>query len=444
VTDIDLRLLTLEAVRRELDTQSRSRLADAVPRWAASGAMALTGIADGPPETAPAVIAPRVDALASGVADAAGAIGRRVEIDGLALLGERAAIAGLTRQGSVSVGGAARMVAAADGWLALNLARPEDTASVPALVGSAIDPNNWASVAEAVAARPTDELIEMATLLGLPLAAVPTTLRSAPVAPWQLLHVASQRSPRRRPPLVIDLTSLWAGPLAGSLVAAAGARVIKVEGENRPDGTRAGPRDFFDLLNSGKEMVALDFGNREDRARLRGLLESADLVLEGSRPRVMDALGIDPRELAENGVSWISITGHGRNGAAANRVAFGDDAAVAGGLFVAGAPPRFVADAVADPIAGLAAALVALTLLAGEHCAVVDVPLSRAAAWARGNETLPHVAVEQCRDDQSDHVSWIVDDDLRSVVRSPRHRTPTTRAAPLGANTAEVLPLLRI
>ncbi|HRE01593.1 MAG TPA: hypothetical protein PLV68_09855, partial [Ilumatobacteraceae bacterium] len=60
------------------------------------------------------------------------AMGEAVELDWLALLGERAAIVGLGRRGDVSCGGAARMLRVSDGWLALSLARADDVAAVPA------------------------------------------------------------------------------------------------------------------------------------------------------------------------------------------------------------------------------------------------------------------------------------------------------------------------
>ena len=80
----------------------------------------------------------------------------------------------------------------------------------------------------------------------------------------------------------------------------------------------------------------------------------------------------------------MSITGHGRSGRHANRIAFGDDAATSGGLVVSGDPPMFVGDAIADPIAGLAAAAAAADLLADGRAALVDVSLAAASAWAKG------------------------------------------------------------
>src|SRR6266702_6773412 len=98
--------------------------------WAESGAMALTGPAEGPPALAPG-------APASALAGALAVFGllTRVrtgsdepDLPGTGLLGERAALAGLSRRAPRSVGGAFRALRAADGWLGLSLARPDDVA----------------------------------------------------------------------------------------------------------------------------------------------------------------------------------------------------------------------------------------------------------------------------------------------------------------------------
>src|SRR5258706_4556795 len=98
----------------------------ALRRWAACGAMSLTGLADGPPSTDTARVALGADALASLVAELSERIGRSVYVDGAALLSERAAIAGLSRHGSRSCGNATRLLQVSDGWLAVTVARPDD------------------------------------------------------------------------------------------------------------------------------------------------------------------------------------------------------------------------------------------------------------------------------------------------------------------------------
>ena len=117
---------------------------------------------------------------------------------------------------------------------------------------------------------------------------------------------------------------------------------------------------------------------------------------------------------------WVSITGAGRDGAAADRVSFGDDAAVAGGL-VAGDDhgPMSLRDAMADPVAGLLAAAGALAALSAPGAWLLDVAL------APGGELRRRAAASRCR---------------RSAL--PQHRGPATPAgqAPApGAHTGEVL-----
>jgi crotonobetainyl-CoA:carnitine CoA-transferase CaiB-like acyl-CoA transferase len=215
---------------------------------------------------------------------------------------------------------------------------------------------------------------------------------------------------------VVDLSSLWAGPLCASLLSAIGARVIKVESTRRPDGARRGPAGFYDLLNAGKESVALDFTDEDDRRRLRRLVESADVVIEGSRPRALEHLGIDAR--SGRARVWLSITGHGRN--QPMRIGYGDDAAVAGGLVARDDDgPLFIADAVADPITGLLGAVAVLDLLRNGGIWLVDLALARSAALAAGSASASAITIAD--------------------AAPPRHRIPPRRAARLGDHNDAVL-----
>ena len=391
--------------------------------------MLLTGAPDGSPRPEPSGVAVAAAAAASDVAAMTARFGTGVDVDGPALLGERAAIAGFARGGSVSVGGAARFERAADGWVVLNLPRPSDMELIPALVGDAVDPGEWTTIQRLLAAEPADVLVHRGAELGMAIA----RLDECPpvVSPGRAItSTAGGREVRPRP-LVLDLSSLWAGPLATSLLAAAGARVIKVESRHRPDGARLGPAAFFDLLNADKECLALDFQDRADVRLLNTLVEAADLVVEASRPRAMADLGVDPETALErSATSWLSITGYGRLDQP-NRVGFGDDAAVAGGLTLDDAGrPIFVADAVADPLTGLAAAAFAAEVLGSERAAFIEVPLVRAAAWANRAPTAAAVG-------GSDAEGWWVEHDGdRIPVSAPVGRTPSRRAAALDAHGA--------
>lgn len=377
--------------------------------WAASGGMALTGPVDDPPRQVPWPVA-------TGLAGAAGALARLggPGVDGPALVGERAAIAGLGRAGATSVGGLARLLEAADGPVCLNPARPEDREALPALLEATVDADDHQAVRRLLAGRTGTWLAERADLLGVPLG-VPGT---APSGPFGLLAEGAAVE-RRGSPIVVELGSLWAAPLCGDLLRRAGCRVVKVESTGRPDGARRGPARFFDLLNGGKASVAVDLGTASGRETLGRLVAGADVVLEGSRPRALVQLGICAEREVDRGAVWVSITGYGRTGPRSNGVAFGDDAAVSGGL-VLDEPAGFVADAVADPATGLVAAAAVLAALRDGRGALLDLPLSGVASWLARGASVPTGPV--------------------GVVVAPPRARPVEAAGPgLGVDSADVL-----
>src|SRR5690606_15429720 len=98
--------------------------------------------------------------------------------------------------------------------------------------------------------------------------------------------------------------------------------------------------------------------------------------------RALESLGITPEAAFRHRPRvWVSITGYGRSGDAAMRVAFGDDAAAAGGAVLRDADGlTFCSDALADPVSGLFAAAAALDSLAAGGRWVLDVAMSSAAA----------------------------------------------------------------
>jgi len=178
---------------------------------------------------------------------------------------------------------------------------------------------------------------------------------------------------------VVDLSSLWAGPLAGSVLQRAGARVTKVESTTRPDGARAGPPLLFRSLNAGKESVTVDVTSASGRRELHDLVSRADVVITSARARALEQLGLDPLASVGDGGPgvWLAVTGYGDGPGSAGRVAFGDDAAAAGGLVVwDAAGPYFCADALADPATGLAGAATVLDLLASGRRAVVTASMA--------------------------------------------------------------------
>lgn len=408
--------------------------------WARSGLMALTGRADGAPQMCPIPLA----ACADGALAALASLAPPGVFDGLRgaqLLSERAAMAGLQRAGAISAGGSCQLLAVADGSIALNLAREDDWALLPAWLEQQVAAD-WSAVAEVVRHRHMTELIERGRLLGLAVApnALPTTAATSWCVVSHDQHRRDAPAPTR-PARVFDLSSLWAGPLCSYLLQRLGAEVIKVESPQRPDGARNGPPAFFDLLHAGQRSVAIDATTASGRQQLRALLLKADIVIEASRPRALRQLGIDAEQLlAERPqLTWVSITGYGRDAEHEQAIAYGDDAAVAAGLSywqqAASGEPLFCGDAMADPLTGLHAALAAwATHRAGggrllsvslcevlRHCIAFDPPQSAAAARERAQEWTHRVR------------------DAGIEIALPNARAASGTAPRLGADTDAVL-----
>lgn len=276
-----------------------------------------------------------------------------VTVDATELLTGRAALLDIAPRGQISAGGSTRLLATRDGWCALTLSRPDDIAMIPALLqDDSVGADPWPAIRRWVAETSAAEVAERARLLGLPVG----VLGETPPAPPVVRRLGPPGVAPLAGLLVADLSSMWAGPLCGQLLARAGAIVVKVESPSRPDGTRGGAPEFFDWMNGGKLSYATDFDDPRD---LAALIQAADVVIEASRPAALARRGLGPDTVAPRpGRIWLRITGHGTVGENADWVAFGDDAAVSGGLveYDDGAP-AFSGDAIADPLTGLHAAV---------------------------------------------------------------------------------------
>lgn len=447
----------------------RPPLVGAAHDWAASGAMALTGRADGPPMVAPGAIATGVRAhlallAASSVARGASPVG----LPGPGVMSERAALTGWSRRAPLSVGGAFRAHRAVDGWIGLSLARADDLALVPALIARDVrppaDPDDArALIDEWARETPTEEAAERLRLLGLPGGRIPhpddapdeqTRFRrgrlaarspGAPTLPASApptgVILGPPGAPVRsaRAPHVVDFSALWAGPLCAHLLGLTGATVTKVEFAGREDGARAGEPAFYDLLHHGHRSVRVDVRSAAGREELARLVESADVVIEASRPRALAAAGLDAATAVARGAVWVSITAYGRSGPWADGIGFGDDVACGAGAVVHpdgpdGAPAP-CGDALADPVTGVLAAAAASVQLARGRGALVDVSMHGAVRdLVTASPSAPHEVV---RDDGR----WVLVDGLgRSPVAEPTARVPGGSAPGPGAHRVDSPP----
>ena len=370
----------------------------AAAEWAASGAVALTGPEQGSPRVPPG----RAAAYAA-------ELGALFDVDGAALLGERAALTGHRRRGRVSAGGSCRLLPLDGGWAAVSCARPDDPALLGAVVGCPVsDDDPWPVLAGALATMTPSALDARAGLLGV-------AAHSVPDQPPATAPAAVTAPPRSvRDALVVSFGALWAGPLCAQLLAGRGARVVTVETPQRPDRSRWAQPGFHALLHARERSVVLDPADPGDRVALRALVAAADVVVEASRPRAVRGFGLDADAEVARGTTWVSITAAGRD---SERVGFGDDVAASAGLVARDADglPVFAGDAIADPLTGLTAAALALTGPGVLH----DVSMTRVAASTLDGSP--------------------GGDACGLVVAAPRARPARGPAPAFGADTAAVL-----
>ena len=282
---------------------------------------------------------------------------------------ERDAPGGLGQPGVVSANRHCRLIAARDGWVALNLARPDDVELIPALTGR--EGPLWVSLAECAREQGAAEFVARATEFQLPVARVG---EAEPA-----VRAAAAAAARSRSFRLLDLSALWAGPLCAGLLARAGAEVVRVESVRRPDPTSAVSPRLDRWLNGSKRRIVLDLATTDGRERLREEIARCDVLVTSARPAALGRLGLDLEALAARpGLVWAAITAHGWD---ADRVGFGDDCAAAGGLvrWVDG-EPRFVGDALADPLTGLESALAVMAARAEGRSGRIDLAMARVAA----------------------------------------------------------------
>tara|TARA_Y100000994_G_scaffold223420_1_gene204303 strand:+ start:218 stop:1429 length:1212 start_codon:yes stop_codon:yes gene_type:complete len=293
---------------------------------------------------------------------------------GLSLIVERAPLLGHRGWGEISAGGSCKLIKTADNTIAVNLPRAEDIDSVSAWLEIPVTENIWDAIEEHAANIPSKNLINRAELLGIAVSLIGEA-KDIDIEVSQLSKNHSHKSS----PQVVDLSSMWAGPLCSWFLMRSGATVTKIESTHRPDRGRISRTPFFQRLNKGKNITEVDFGRQEGKSTLRKHIRSADIIIESSRPRALENLGICPEEEVGRGAIWCSITGYGRR-QNPRRIGFGDDAAAAGNLLAKVEESLwFVGDASADPLTGATAATITHGLWLAGVSGLVDVSLAATA-----------------------------------------------------------------
>ncbi|MEU0083838.1 CoA transferase [Streptomyces sp. NPDC006274] len=175
---------------------------------------------------------------------------------------------------------------------------------------------------------------------------------------------------------VLDLATLFAGPLCATMLGDFGADVVKVEHPTRPDPSRGhGPAKdgiglWWKVLGRNKRTITLDLSAPGGRDTLLRLAATADVVVENFRPGTLEkwGLGWDELSAANPRLVLTRITGFGQFGPYSHRPGFGTLAEAMSGFAAATGepegPPTLPPFGLADSVAALASAYAVMTALA--------------------------------------------------------------------------------
>ena len=187
---------------------------------------------------------------------------------------------------------------------------------------------------------------------------------------------------------VIDMSTVLAGPNCARYLADFGADVIKVErpgGDSLRNMAWRDPRDgeglWWKLVNRNKRTVMLDVKDADDRSVLLGLVDTAHVLVENSRPGTMERLGLGPDVLLERNPALVMtrVSGFGQDGPYASRPGFATIAEAMSGFAALNGepdgPPLLPPIALTDEVTGLAAAFATMVALHSGVGQVVDANL---------------------------------------------------------------------
>ena len=114
---------------------------------------------------------------------------------------------------------------------------------------------------------------------------------------------------------IVEFAGIGPGPFCGMMLADHGAEVIRID---RASGSRGGssPVSRADVLARGRKSIALDLKSAEGVMLARKLCATADGLIEGFRPGVMERLGLGPDELLGDNPKLVygRMTGWGQTG----------------------------------------------------------------------------------------------------------------------------------
>lgn len=267
---------------------------------------------------------------------------------------------------------------------------------------------------------------------------------------------------------VVEMTTAWAGPMAGRILAYFGAESVTVESPNRvntwrlnrdaplpenfPDGvpgTRHYDRSFlFNSQSVNKRSCILDLKRDDARAILLKLLSQSDVLISNFRPGTLEKLGIGFEDLQAINPRIIvaELPAFGRIGPMSRHAALGPTMEMAAGMSslvgYPGGQPEVTGPSYLDPIGGFNAAAAILTAIyarqrtgRGQHVEIAQVEAAMQFVGAdilaacetgtdpqrtgnRRADIVPHDAFAAAGEDEWIAIEARTDDEWRALCRA--------------------------
>ena len=247
---------------------------------------------------------------------------------------------------------------------------------------------------------------------------------------------------------VLDLTRVIAGPVGGRALAAHGAGVVRVTSDHLP-----GFPGSLDIdMGHGKLSTSLDLRSDDERGRLLGLIDEADVFLQSYRPGSLDGRGLSPEALVGRrpGLIYATLSAYGHVGPWRERRGFDSIVQSMSGIVQeesGDGPPRHMPAQALDYVSGYLLAFGIMQALArraeegGSY--LVRVSLAQTGAWI---QSLGRVAFSGDEGADEDVSGLLVE--TESPIGVLRHLGPAERmsetaarwerpSVPLGSSAAE-------
>ena len=115
---------------------------------------------------------------------------------------------------------------------------------------------------------------------------------------------------------IIEVAGIGPGPFCAMLLSDMGADVVRIDRAERASGDGAAPPPYYDVMGRGRRSIAVDLKNPDGVETVLKLVETADGLIEGFRPGVMERLGIGPEQCHARNPKLVfgRMTGWGQDG----------------------------------------------------------------------------------------------------------------------------------